>query len=197
MTANASLSQTRPCVKCGACERDARGVCKACNRRAASEWYHKNKERAIANGKAYRAANPEKHLKLVAAYVAADPERKRKNDAAWHQANKEHVAARKAEWAAKNPDAKARWHENRRARKGGHQGQISTTAVKRLYELQRGRCACCGESLKSGYHIDHILPLALGGTNTDDNIQLLTPSCNLKKHVKHPIDYMQQKGFLL
>jgi 5-methylcytosine-specific restriction endonuclease McrA len=45
--------------------------------------------------------------------------------------------------------------------------------------------------------MDHIIPLALGGANTDDNIQLLRATCNLQKHTKHPIDFMQQRGYLL
>jgi 5-methylcytosine-specific restriction endonuclease McrA len=45
--------------------------------------------------------------------------------------------------------------------------------------------------------MDHIIPLALGGTNTDDNIQLLRAKCNKQKGAKHPIDFMQQRGFLL
>lgn len=42
-----------------------------------------------------------------------------------------------------------------------------------------------------------IVPLALGGTNTDGNMQLLRSTCNQKKHAKHPVDFMQQRGFLL
>jgi len=41
------------------------------------------------------------------------------------------------------------------------------------------------------------MPLALGGANADDNIQLLRSTCNQQKHAKHPVDFMQQKGFLL
>lgn len=197
MKAADSLSQVRQCKKCGFSEFDKRGTCKECNRRQALAWYYKNKERAIAAGKAYRAANPEKHAAVVAAYVAADPERKRLKDAAWYAANADHVSARKAAWAGKNPDARARWAENRRARKLDYPGQISQDVVKKLLILQRGKCACCGASLDAGFHLDHVMPLALGGTNTDDNIQLLTPKCNMKKHAKHPIDYMQSKGFLL
>ena len=29
--------------------------------------------------------------------------------------------------------------------------------------LQRGKCACCHASIKRGYHVDHIQPLARGG----------------------------------
>lgn len=45
--------------------------------------------------------------------------------------------------------------------------------------------------------MDHILPLALGGTNVDENIQLLRKRCNLQKCAMHPVDFMQSKGRLL
>jgi 5-methylcytosine-specific restriction endonuclease McrA len=51
--------------------------------------------------------------------------------------------------------------------------------------------------LGDNYHLDHIVPLAIGGTNTDDNIQLLRQKCNQQKSAKHPIDFMQSRGFLL
>jgi 5-methylcytosine-specific restriction endonuclease McrA len=63
--------------------------------------------------------------------------------------------------------------------------------------LQKSKCACCGKSLKHSYHLDHIMPIALGGTNTDDNVQLLTPSCNLRKSAKHPDDWARENGRLL
>lgn len=55
----------------------------------------------------------------------------------------------------------------------------------------------CGKPLGDAYHLDHVMPLALGGSNTDDNMQLLRDRCNLQKHAKHPVDFMQERGFLL
>jgi 5-methylcytosine-specific restriction endonuclease McrA len=61
-------------------------------------------------------------------------------------------------------------------------GQFSKADVLKLFVDQRGICACgCGESLYKGYHVDHIVALSRGGTNWPDNLQLLTPLCNLKK----------------
>ena len=77
------------------------------------------------------------------------------------------------------------------------EGRLSIGIADKLYALQKGKCACCARSIKNGYHIDHIIPLALGGKNTDDNVQLLRPRCNQRKSAKHPIDYMQSKGLLL
>jgi 5-methylcytosine-specific restriction endonuclease McrA len=46
-------------------------------------------------------------------------------------------------------------------------------------------CACgCGRSILGGYHIDHIVPIAKGGTSERRNLQLLAPICNLRKGAK-------------
>ena len=76
-------------------------------------------------------------------------------------------------------------------------GKLSSGIIEKLMNLQHGKCACCGELLYDDFHVDHIIPLSLGGTNTDDNIQLLKSTCNLKKRNMHPIDFMQSKGMLL
>lgn len=44
---------------------------------------------------------------------------------------------------------------------------------------------------------DHIMPMDLGGSNDASNLQLLCQSCNSSKHAKHPVDFMQERGFLL
>ena len=42
-------------------------------------------------------------------------------------------------------------------------------------------CGFCGETLEdSKIHIDHIIPVALGGLNVMSNLRLAHPTCNLK-----------------
>jgi 5-methylcytosine-specific restriction endonuclease McrA len=65
-------------------------------------------------------------------------------------------------------------------------GKFTADDITRLYEQQQGECVYCSVGLSSGYHIDHIIPIAKGGTNYPDNIQLLCPKCNLKKNAKMP-----------
>ena len=55
----------------------------------------------------------------------------------------------------------------------------------------------CTVSIADGYHVDHIQPLALGGSNDKANLQLLCPTCNLRKSAKHPVDFMRETGRLL
>lgn len=51
------------------------------------------------------------------------------------------------------------------------------THIKRLvWRRDDGRCGGCGST--HGLEFDHKLPLALGGTNTTDNLRLLCRPCN-------------------
>lgn len=112
--------------------------------------------------------------------------------------NIEKRKAYKVQWNADNSDTRRTYKHNRRARKLEGGGTLSKGLAGRLFAAQRGKCACgCGQPLGENYHLDHRMPLALGGTNTDNNIQLLRPLCNKQKHCKHPVDFMQQRGFLL
>lgn len=113
----------------------------------------------------------------------------------YESANKEKIAARKVLYRAKNPQRFRVARQNRRARSNG--GVLSKGLPAKLFKLQKGKCPCCNKPLGENFHLDHIMPLVLGGSNTDDNIQLLRATCNLQKSAAHPIDFMQQRGFLI
>ena len=202
------------CKKCGVdTERNAAGNCKPCRSVANAKWQAANMEKVLAARAAYKIANPDKVRASKAAWREANRDRQRAASSAWNAANKGKMAAASAKWRAANHDkakaAHAAWLKanpeadrvhcnNRRARKRQVGGRLSTGLAARLFDLQRGKCACgCRQHLGDDYHLDHIMPLALGGTNTDDNIQLLRGKCNQQKHAKHPVDFMQQRGFLL
>lgn len=70
--------------------------------------------------------------------------------------------------------------------------------IQKIGTLQGWKCASCRHSIRGrDYHKDHIVPLSKGGEHAARNIQLLCPSCNLRKGAKHPVDFMQSLGFLL
>ena len=50
---------------------------------------------------------------------------------------------------------------------------------QRVFQRYGGRCAECGANDYLEY--DHIIPVAKGGSNSDNNVQLLCRRCNLKK----------------
>lgn len=151
---------------------------------------------------AYNAANSEKNKACTYKWRAENPERHLANSAKWRAANSEKVRAATEKWQAANfekyKEGKRIIEQNRRASKLASGGKLSKGLAERLFKLQRGKCACgCKQPLGDRYHLDHIMPLVLGGSNTDDNIQLLRQLCNNQKYAKHPVDFMQQRGFLL
>ncbi|WP_426196194.1 HNH endonuclease signature motif containing protein [Massilia sp. DWR3-1-1] len=126
------------------------------------------REIARLSAKKWRAENPERSSELAAKYRKNNPEKIRVNN------------------------------RNRKALQRGATGRISPGRAQVLMRLQKSMCACCRCDLKkSGFHMDHIDPLAKGGSNSDDNIQLLCPTCNMEKHDKLPHDFMRSRGFLI
>lgn len=208
-------------------DRKKSGACKPCAVRVQREWCAKNPEKKKASDAAYYSANLDKLKAYKAAYYlenrerlrkaqadwqrknavsvravvkawrAANPDRAKANAKAWAAANKEKTRSSKAAWSAANPEV-ARVHQaRRRAQKRDSIGRHTAADIKTLRTLQKNKCAACGVTLNGGYHVDHVMPLALGGGNGPDNLQLLCPPCNLEKSAKHPVDFMQQRGYLL
>lgn len=140
--------------------------------------YAENSEAAKLKTKLWQCNNPEKVKERNARYRQEHPEKFRE-----HRKN--------------NPIKYRAYQAKRRTLKLQTHGQFTDEDVKQLYVLQKGRCTVCKKSIEGGYHIDHIVPLSKGGMNDRDNIQLLCPTCNLTKHDKDPIRFMQERGFLL
>jgi hypothetical protein len=78
---------------------------------------------------------------------------------------------------------------NRRARVRNAFGRYTKADIIELLIQQESKCALCGGLFgDDGYHVDHFIPLARGGTNDRSNLKLLHPVCNLKKGAKLPSD---------
>ncbi len=184
------------------------GKCIACKQAYANtiyrDWhrryYEKNKHKYKKWSAESYERNKSKINKRSTEWQKANPERAREIGAKWRNENRE--ASRKScrDWAARNPEKRSARDERQRARRRGAEGQFSADDVTRIMKAQKEKCAMpnCRVPLRGKrYHVDHIVPLAQGGTNWPRNIQLLCPSCNMKKGGRDPIAHARSAGFLL
>lgn len=222
-----STNLHKVCKKCGGTEFYASRNCKACSKEYSaaryvqnkeqvkdrcSDWKLKNSEKVREYNKEWKLQNPNKVKEQQARYreknrelsvfrtkqwSLANPGKAKKRSAIWYKNNPDRAKALQARFFANNPGSKSAYGQNRRAKKKLAGGILSIGLAQKLFKLQKGKCPCCHEPLGDDFHMDHVIPISRGGTNTDDNIQLLRAVCNLQKHAKDPLQFMQERGFLL
>lgn len=141
------------------------------NRGRARKWYYENKTRQQENAKKYYTEKSEHIKQRVRKYELANMEKVR----AWSRVKT----------------------NKRRARLLQTDGQYTVDDVAEIFKLQKGKCANCRKSISGKYHIDHKIPVAKGGSNHRHNIELLCPSCNMKKSAKWPHEFAQENGRLI
>jgi 5-methylcytosine-specific restriction endonuclease McrA len=124
--------------------------------------------------------------KKASEYYAKNPESVKKRVDIWRKKNWEQLKPKFLEY-----------RHRRMAREKNAQGTHTKNDVYVLLELQNHKCAECKTSLGKEFHLDHIMPLFLGGSNDRSNLQMLCPTCNLKKSFKDPIKWANENGRLL
>jgi 5-methylcytosine-specific restriction endonuclease McrA len=151
--------------------------CKACLRKLANDNY--DPERA-ARLHAERQASPEyRAMKKTASdrWHAEHPDKAKSASDAWREANPERYQATNRAGGAR-----------RRSRVRNAPGSYTIEDVLAQYGRQKGRCFWCHGKVDK-YHVDHVVPLARGGSNGPENIVIACPACNLSKNAKHPMDF--------
>lgn len=120
--------------------------------------------------------------------------------------NKEYVVKYQKEYQIKNRDrvnelsrirnktkkgriAKA---VDRIARRGS--GKLSKEQYINIIERSKGLCFWCSKLIESKIHLDHVLPVCLGGKTTVDNLVVSCRMCNQSKGGKHPLVFLESLG---
>ena len=137
------------------------------NREKLKVWYETNKEKVKAKSKAYYEANKEKVKDRCKTY---------------RESNKGEIKTKKKIYYEANKD----WHIAKAARRKALKipALLPTTdeeLIKKLYKQRADMSKKHGEE----YHVDHIIPLSIGGAHHQDNLRIITAKENLKKHDKY------------
>lgn len=113
------------------------------------------------------------------------------NNAVYRTRNRDDIRAR-------NKQNRPKWEST--AKKRLRKRLPTEIRVQHAFYLilkQKGLCALCLKYLAGRYHIDHIIPRALGGTDPKKNYQLLCAKCNMAKSALHPVEHARNVGMLL
>lgn len=171
--------------------------CRSCFR----DYYAAKADQVAVAGRAYRSIKSamisDRKRKYQKENAEKISERKRKH----YAENIDRIRATQRGYHKKNPEKCAAYSRNRKARKRNSEGSHTAADVRSIFESQRGLCANCKTKLfKSGkqkFHVDHVMPLVLGGSNWPTNLQCLCPTCNLSKGAKHPDEWAKENGRLI
>ena len=168
------------------------------------EWYEQNRERHAATAKAWEEANREwsreYHRTYKKAWNAAHPDTVLAYSRKYEQSGRRQPIRRAWLQRTDRPCKRARAGCTLFAIAGSNfcRGHASSEVTQRqqrkrrrtarkLAAAQSWTCTWCGERLAAdlaGTHIDHIIPLSLGGPDMEWNLALLHAPCNLSKNNK-------------
>lgn len=180
-----------PCINGHLSERLTRGkMCLACHRETQARTRAADPERIARIKAASYLRHRVEVLAKVQTYQANNADKIRARKRAFREAHRADIAEYMATWAKANRQL-LRVHERRRRdrhRAAKLVGRHTLAEVRVLLTRQNGLCAnnLCSVALvvEPGplrFHEDHILAITLGGTDDISNIQLLCPTCNLRK----------------
>lgn len=171
------------------------GMCCECMRIAQRKKYWDNPDAARKSAKAkynpeyykaYYAENKERITARNRGWLEENKERKRELDREYRSSEREKIREANKKWASENPDKRMASWRNRDARLRNADGTHNADDVALILEEQNFTCPYCLSDLSEGYHVDHYVPLAKGGSNWPDNLQCLCPTCNTRKGAKEP-----------
>ena len=195
----------RTCVRCNTADRYKDGKCKVCARTRKAKWAQDHPSYAIeyrqrhkiklrAYNKAWADANPEAMRAAGRRYITKHAAEHIASTMRWRAANIDRYRSYQSAWWSMNKAARSGYEQNRRSVKVSSGCRIPNSFYANLLNSQKGVCAYCAKPISGGYHIDHIMPFKLGGEHSPNNIQLLCPSCNLRKGAKHPEVFEKERN---
>lgn len=191
----------KACAECGGNFTPSHGSHKSCEgcrdkrvARMEAEYRAANREKNTEYNRAWRKANPEYHSEYNKRWREENEEEYRAYYRRYRVDNLDKVRAAYAAWEAKNPNYGTEWARRnperareivrrRRARLASVDNfAVTENDIIRMVRRFNGKCAYCDEKLNGNYHVDHVMPVSLGGSNGIGNLVPACPTCNVSKY---------------
>jgi 5-methylcytosine-specific restriction endonuclease McrA len=186
-------------IKCKSCIKDYYEANKVASSIRSKTYYAMHQETLKVAFKVYGTINKSVIAKRRKAYRLENIEKLTVKNKSYYENNKVSVSNTNKAWVKANPERKLASNHKRRCKNKKTIGNFTSFDINKLMVLQQFKCVYCQiefiSDSKNNYHIDHIIPLSLGGSNFASNIQLLCPKCNCSKGGKHPEEYERLIGF--
>jgi len=159
------------------------------------QWGIDNRQHINQKNLEWRKANPIAHKQSQTKYADNNREQKRIANKQWSAANYDLHRALIADWQKRNPEAKRLSANKRRAKimNNGH----APYSEKEVLATYGNKCHICNGLIdmkaarkvgqpgwQFGLHIEHLVPINLGGADTLQNVRPAHGLCNLKKGCK-------------
>lgn len=189
-----TINEYKTCTKCGQTKLRTneffykskkspdglRPDCADCGRARSNKWSANNRQRSRDRASKWRLENLDKKLE---------------SGARWYEKNREQIRAKFKEQYKADPEKFIAFQRTQRAKRR----QAYAEKYRKEDVLQRwgSNCHICGESIdlaaprqtmhegwEKGLHLDHVIPLSKGGTDTLDNVKPAHGQCNIKKQAR-------------
>lgn len=166
--------------------RDGRaGSCRDCERKRNEARYERDRDKFIARALARYAANPDAVKKRAREWRKNNRDRENAGARARYAANPGHFRALGRAWYRSGLErnrALARNKSNKRyaVTKAAF---FENVDVQVVWESFDGICHLCGlPADPDGWHVEHVVPIACGGSHSYQNCAVSHPSCNQSKN---------------
>jgi len=165
-----------------------RNFCKDCMHKTMKKYQQEHLEEKHEYNRAYRQDHLEVLREYSHRYWQEHRETHRKYCLAYRREHLQEERARGRAYAREHPEKYREKAHLRRARK--RNAEVEKIDDRLVFQQARYRCAMCDRKTKPDYNyqhrlyptLDHIIPLARGGTHTWLNVQCLCRECNIRKH---------------
>lgn len=161
-----------------------RSECLSCGRKRDRAYRETPRARELARQRAtkWREANREKARERYRAWLAENREVASEASRRWREKNPERLAQIHKQWRENNRERRSEIQRQRIARQ--KEALVAEVELDAIIERDGNLCGICWLPVEEVPHLDHIFPLAAGGTHEPDNVQIAHPACNRRKGAK-------------